>query len=220
MNKAMSFRLVCDERARFYAGDFRKTTRKTDMVHLAQLMARVCRSGFLLCDYLSGSKDKGGDVTRAMCVGLVEGDRGKRLVEYVNSLGYMAFGHWGSDTGTDQDAARLYVGMRQDAKKRVIDWTLETSAIVSRERLQAFCDATNLPASMLSSLYVVTIVCSKWGEKMTMTKGVMADLARALDKLEDDELPVMRASRQRYSLDRQGTVGGGVTIEKLILVQH
>jgi len=56
MNKGMSFRQVCDERARFFQGDFRKTTSRSDVVHLAQLMARVCRAGFLVCDYLSGAK--------------------------------------------------------------------------------------------------------------------------------------------------------------------
>jgi hypothetical protein len=85
-----------------------------------------------------------------MCAGFVEGDRGKTLIEYMNSLGYMAFGHWASEAGScANESTRLYLGMRQDSKKKVIDWTIETSANVSRERVQEYCEASMLPSSML-----------------------------------------------------------------------
>jgi hypothetical protein len=95
------------------------------MVGLSTLLGRVNRSGFLTCAFQAGGKKKGigGSNERAYCVGLVEGAFGKDLVDYMNMLGYLAFGHMARDAPTAKSAARIPVGLNEDKKGKIVHVT-------------------------------------------------------------------------------------------------
>jgi hypothetical protein len=59
----MSWASVCNERARYYSSEFRRSPHAGAMVGLASLLARVNANGMLTCGYGPGGKQKGSGST-------------------------------------------------------------------------------------------------------------------------------------------------------------